>query len=94
MEDSFGVGADYLIINDKVKASVDAWQFEGDPDVDAENPHVKVTASYTVFKAFFINAGVDNAANQKSSSAFTGVGLTFDDEDLKYIMTRLPISLP
>ena len=92
MEDTFGVGADYHVINDKAKASVDAWKFDG--DADAENPHVKLTASYTVFKAFFINAGVDDAANQKSSSTFTGVGLTFDDEDLKYIMTRLPISLP
>lgn len=94
MEDSFGVGADYHVINDKAKASVDAWQFEGDSDVDAENPHVKVTASYTVFKTLFINAGVDDVINRKTSSTFTGIGLTFDDDDLKYIMSRLPISLP
>ncbi|MCC7201215.1 MAG: MCE family protein [Nitrospirae bacterium] len=92
MEDTFGVGADYHVINDKVKASFDAWNFDG--NVDAENPHVKLTASYTVFKTLFINAGVDDAANKKSSSTFTGVGLTFDDEDLKYIMTRLPVSMP
>jgi len=47
-----------------------------------------------VFKTLFINAGVDDAANKKTSSTFAGAGLTFDDEDLKYIMTRLPISLP
>ena len=92
MEDSFGVGADYHVINDKAKASLDAWKFDG--EVDAENPHIKVTASYTVFKTLFINAGVDDAANKKTSSTFAGAGLTFDDEDLKYIMTRLPISLP
>lgn len=92
MEDTFGVGADYHVINDKAKASVDAWKFDG--DADAGNPHVKLTASYTVFKTLFINAGVDDAANKKTSSTFTGVGLTFDDEDLKYIMTRLPVSLP
>ncbi len=92
MEDTFGVGADYNVINDKAKASVDAWKFDG--DADAENPHVKVTASYTVFKSLFINAGVDDAANKKVSSSFAGVGLSFDDEDLKYIMTRLPVSLP
>ncbi len=92
MEDTFGVGADYHVINDKAKASLDAWKFDG--DVEAENPHVKLTASYTVFKTLFINAGVDDAANKKSTSTFTGIGLTFDDEDLKYIMTRLPVSLP
>ncbi len=92
MEDSFGVGADYHIVNDKAKASIDAWQFDG--EIDAENPHVKITASYTVFKTLFINAGVDDAANKKNSSTFTGIGLSFDDEDLKYIISRLPISLP
>ncbi|MCC6542911.1 MAG: MCE family protein [Nitrospirae bacterium] len=92
MEGSFGVGADYHVINDKVKATVDAWKFDG--EVDAENPHVKLTASYTVFKTLFINAGVDDVANEKTSSTFAGIGLTFDDEDLKYIMTRLPVSLP
>lgn len=92
MEDTFGFGADYYIVNDRLRASMDAWNFDG--DVDAENPHLKFTANYTVFKNLFINAGVDDFVNSKRSSAFAGAGLSFDDEDLKYILTRLPISLP
>ncbi|MBI5755999.1 MAG: MCE family protein [Nitrospirae bacterium] len=92
MEDTFGVGADYYLNDDKIKASLEAWNFGG--DADAENPHMKLTASYTAFKALFIRGGVDDFANSKRTSAFAGAGLSFDDEDLKYIMTRLPVTLP
>jgi len=92
MEDTFGFGADYYIANDRFKASFDAWNFKGDED--AGNPHLKLTASYTIFKNLFIDGGVDDFVNSKRSSSFAGAGLTFDDEDLKYILTRLPISLP
>lgn len=92
MEDSFGIGADYYVKNEQIRASIDAWDFDG--EVDAENPHLKFTANYTIFKNLFINAGVDDFANSKTSSVFAGTGLSFDDEDLKYILTRLPISLP
>lgn len=92
MENTFGFGADYYIVNDRFSASVDAWNFDGEED--AENPHLKFTANYTVFKSLFLNAGVDDFVNSKRSSAFAGAGLSFDDEDLKYILTRLPISLP
>ncbi len=92
MESTFGFGADYYIKGEQLRASIDAWNFNGDPD--AKNPHLKVTANYTVFKSLFINAGVDDFINSKMSSTFAGAGLSFDDEDLKYILTRLPISLP
>lgn len=92
MESTFGLGADYYIKGEQLRASIDAWNFDGDSD--AENPHLKFTANYTVFKSLFINAGVDDFVNSKLVSTFAGAGLSFDDEDLKYILTRLPISLP
>lgn len=92
MESTFGIGADYYIKGEQLRASVDAWNFDG--DADAEKPHLKFTVNYTVFKNLFINAGVDDFINSKLSSTFAGAGLSFDDEDLKYILTRLPISLP
>lgn len=92
MENSFGFGADFYIKDERFRASIDAWNFDG--EADASNPHLKFTANYIVFKSLFINAGVDDFINSKRSSAFAGTGLSFDDEDLKYILTRLPISLP
>ncbi|MBI5756497.1 MAG: outer membrane lipid asymmetry maintenance protein MlaD [Nitrospirae bacterium] len=92
MEDTFGIGADYYIINEQLRASVDAWNFDG--NAEATNPHMKFTANYTVFKTLFLNVGVDDFVNSKKSSSFAGAGLSFDDEDLKYLMTRLPISMP
>ena len=92
MENSFGIGADYYIQDERLRTSIDAWNFNGDPD--ARNPHLKFTANYTVFKSLFVNAGVDDFVNSKMSSVFAGAGLSFDDEDLKYIIARLPISMP
>ena len=55
---------------------------------------MKFTANYMIFKSLFVNIGVDDFVNSKMSSTFAGAGLSFDDEDLKYIITRLPMSLP
>ena len=92
MESSFGIGADYYIKGESLRTSIDAWNFNGDPD--ARNPHMKFTANYMIFKSLFVNIGVDDFVNAKMSSTFAGAGLSFDDEDLKYIITRLPMSLP
>ena len=92
MESTFGFGADYYIKGEQLRTSVDAWNFDGDPD--AKKPHLKLTVNYMVFKSLFINAGIDDFVNSKMSGTFAGAGLSFDDEDLKYILTRLPISLP
>lgn len=91
MESTFGIGSDYYFNADSMKASIDIWNFNG--DTDAPNPHVKFTTSYTVFKTLFIDAGVDDFANPKRSSLFAGAGLSFYDEDLKYIITKLPFSM-
>lgn len=92
MESTFGFGADYYIRGEQLRTSVDAWNFDGDSD--AGSPHLKLTVNYMVFKSLFINAGIDDFVNSNLSSVFAGAGLSFDDEDLKYILTRLPISLP
>jgi hypothetical protein len=38
-----------------------------------------------------MNAGYDNALNSRRASAFVGLGLRFDDNDLKYLMGSVPI---
>jgi phospholipid/cholesterol/gamma-HCH transport system substrate-binding protein len=39
----------------------------------------------------FVNGGVDNVLNSKRSAPFVGVGLRFNDEDLKYLIGSVPI---
>ncbi|MDD5434907.1 MAG: MlaD family protein [Nitrospira sp.] len=92
MESTFGMGGDYYLDNDNFRATIDVWNFNG--DTDAPKPHMKLTASYTVFKTLFVDVGVDDFVNSKRSSTFAGAGLSFYDEDLKYLLTKLPMSLP
>ena len=89
MESKFGVGADVLQYQDKWKGTIEAWNLDGEEG--RPNPHLKFTTSYTFFKNLFIEAGYDDFINSKSANAFVGGGLYFDDDDLKYLMQRIPI---
>jgi phospholipid/cholesterol/gamma-HCH transport system substrate-binding protein len=39
----------------------------------------------------FVNGGMDNFLNSKRSAGFVGIGLRFNDEDLKYLIGSVPI---
>jgi len=52
---------------------------------------MKATASYGISKTVFLNAGYDNFLNSERASAFAGIGIRFDDDDLKYLIGSVPI---
>jgi phospholipid/cholesterol/gamma-HCH transport system substrate-binding protein len=88
-ESSFGAGADYFFNQDKGRAAIDIWDFSSD-DEGAKNPHVRVGVDYYLFKNFFVSAGADNILNNKRRGGYAGVGVRFEDEDLKYLMGSVP----
>ncbi len=88
-ENTFGVGVDQYFLNDRLKVSVDAWDF-GRDEANAKNPHVKFGADYFLFKHLFISGGVDNIFNKKYRGAYLGGGVRFEDEDFKYIFGTVP----
>jgi len=90
IESTGGVGADYFAFDDRIKFSVDSWNFSG-KEPGNEKAHVKATAGIGLGKTVFVNAGYDNALNSKRASAFVGLGLRFDDNDLKYLLGSVPI---
>jgi len=90
IESTGGIGGDYYVFDDRIKFSVDAWNFNS-KEPDNDHAHVKATANYSLNKLLFVNAGVDNALNSKRATAFLGLGIRFDDEDLKYLMGSIPI---
>ena len=90
IESTGGVGADYYAFDDRLKFSIDSWNFSS-KEPDNENAHLKATASYSLGKVFFVNAGYDNPLNSKRAAPFAGIGLRFDDEDLKYLLGSVPI---
>jgi len=88
-ENTFGAGADYFFMNDKGKITADIWDFSNDEE-DAKNPHVRVGVDYFFFKNLFLSAGADNIMNKKWRGGYAGVGVRFEDEDIKYLFGTLP----
>ncbi len=90
IESRGGVGADYFLFSDKIKFSVDAWNFNS-TEPGNENTHMKASLAYQFSKVVFLNAGYDNFLNSGRASAFAGLGVRFDDDDLKYLLGSMPI---
>ncbi len=90
MESTFGVGADYYMLNDKLKFSVDAFDFNHDNDIRDNNAQLKAQLSYTILRHFNIFGGVNEILNSKSRSGFIGAGMEFSDDDLKYLVDKVP----
>ncbi|MEW6054695.1 MAG: MlaD family protein [Nitrospirota bacterium] len=88
-ENTFGAGADYFFMNDKGKIVADIWDFSNDED-GAKNPHVRIGVDYFFFKNLFLTAGADNIFNKKWRGGYAGVGVRFEDEDIKYLFGTLP----
>lgn len=82
MESTGGIGADYHLFKDRVKFSLDAWDFNGE-----SNGHLKASASYDFFKHLFLVGGGDDLADKDRRSLFVGGGIKFEDDDLKYLLT-------
>jgi phospholipid/cholesterol/gamma-HCH transport system substrate-binding protein len=90
IESTGGVGADYYLFDDTVKFGVEAFNFNS-KELQNENTHVKATASYNINKVIFLNAGYDNMLNAERKAAFVGIGIRFDDDDLKYLLGSVPM---
>ena len=45
---------------------------------------------YFLFKNLFVSAGADNILSDRWRGGYAGVGLRFEDQDLKYLFGTLP----
>jgi|Deesub1362A_J573_1020465.scaffolds.fasta_scaffold00077_89 phospholipid/cholesterol/gamma-HCH transport system substrate-binding protein len=88
-ENTFGVGADHFMFNDKLKLTLDAWDF-GKDEQGADHPHIRIGADYFLFKNVFISGGVDNILNSNRQGVYIGGGVRFEDEDFKYLFGTVP----
>ena len=87
IESTGGIGLDYYLFDDRPKLSLEAFDF--DPD---RKPHLKGGADLTFFKYLYLTAGFDDfISDEGRSSFFVGVGLRFEDDDIKYLLTSAPI---
>jgi phospholipid/cholesterol/gamma-HCH transport system substrate-binding protein len=85
IESTGGLGIDYCPFGEKFYLGVEGW------DLDESRPHLKLFANLKLKKHIIINMGWDDATNSDTQSFFAGAGFTFEDEDLKYLLSKLPL---
>ncbi len=83
IESTGGVGIDYFMYDDKVKLSADLYDFNSQNDYRDSKPHLDLSARYLYLKHLEFIAGVDDLINPNARELFLGVGVNFDDNDLK-----------
>jgi phospholipid/cholesterol/gamma-HCH transport system substrate-binding protein len=89
MESDFGFGFDYFPFKTRsFELNLDVYDF---PDKDEDrDANVKAYAKYRFMDNFFVTGGVDNIINSDTRSFFLGGGVEFRDDDLKYLLGKLP----
>lgn len=90
MENEFGVGIEqYFGRTDQFRIGLDVWDFG-----NVLGPHVKITALWRFYSnAFFVVGGDDVMSKEpKFRDAFFGIGVRFNEDSLKPLVSSLPIT--
>lgn len=84
IENSGGVGFDYYLYNQKIRLSVEAFEFS--------TLNLRAQVQYNVWKGLYINAGGQDLLDKGSKrSNYLGAGLLITNDDLKLLMTKVPL---
>lgn len=84
MESSAGAGFAYRLFR-WMSLGLDAWDFNSN-QVEHDDPHLKVAGRIHLGRYIFVQGGMDNFLNPRYDTPFMGAGLTFEDDDLKYLL--------
>lgn len=90
IESTGGVGANLLFLEDR-SLEIQADLFDFGLDV---RPRMRAFSTYQFFGAAYVAAGVDDVFNENRTNYFVGIGLRFDDEDLKAIIGTTGVPSP
>ena len=85
-ESTGGAGLDFMSFKDKLKLTFEAFDFAAD-----RNAHLKAGGELRLLKNIYLNAGWDDFINKSNQSPYIGVSLRFEDDDLKYLLTSVPV---
>ncbi len=87
IESAFGFGIDRYFANDDMRVTLDAWEFDRE-----ENARVRLATSFHFWDFFHLDLGAEDIVNENRDPMFMiGFGLSFIDDDLKYLLTKSPV---
>ena len=85
IESTGGVGMDYYMFKDRLRFTFEAFDFD-----KKRNPHLKAGLTFDLNKYFFVTGGYDDFVSKlKLASPYVGIGLHFEDEDIKYLLSSV-----
>ena len=81
------MGVDRYQMNEDLKLSLDAWDLDR-----TQNPRLRLILSYKFLKFFHLDFGLDDFVNsERNPNVLLGMGLSFVDDDLKYVISSIGI---
>ena len=83
IESSGGAGIDWYLLDRRLRFSVEAFDFSRPGDVD---PHLRFTTRFKLNPSIYLLGGYDDPLVDEFESIFIGAGVTWRDEDLKYLL--------
>jgi phospholipid/cholesterol/gamma-HCH transport system substrate-binding protein len=89
-ESTGGVGVDRAIAKDKLLFTLEAYDFTR----DIKPPHVRLEGRWYMNKNLFVFGGWDDPIWTQRSSYLLGAGVTWGDEDLKYLLGTAASAAP
>jgi phospholipid/cholesterol/gamma-HCH transport system substrate-binding protein len=96
-ENTFGFGVDFIVPVPTNKfhwiTTVELFDGIGINRFNDRRPHLKWLNKLFFLKNFYTAFGVDDIVSKKNANAFIGGGMRFNDNDLKYVLSALPISI-
>ncbi len=83
IEDTGGLGLDYNMFNQALRASVEAYDFQ--------KLQLRASLNYKLFYGLYLSAGYNDINNKRgANSMYLGAGLFLTNDDLKLLLTKSP----
>lgn len=89
-ESKGGVGIDKMVVRNKLRLTLEAYDFSR----SEKPPHLRLEGRYFLTKNVFAFAGWDDPTYSQRRSVLFGGGVTWVDEDLKYLLGTIGSAVP
>jgi phospholipid/cholesterol/gamma-HCH transport system substrate-binding protein len=86
IESTAGVGVDYYLFSDRFKLSLEAFDFRAVNDLRGSDPHLRAIARYRFLNHIDAYLGADNMLNKDAFNVIFGMGVSFEDDRIKYLL--------
>ncbi len=89
-ESSGGAAVDFGLLEEKLWMTVEAFDFSREDDLE---PRLRVEGRWRLHPNLYLLGGLDDILEDERETLFFGAGVTWSDDDLKYLLGSLPSGL-